>query len=102
MVTDATLDRRQLVAQQVAWTHAPYKRKKIIIALLVIDGTNDFYLVGRGEACFSRDIGHRRVSVRVFLINGIYPISLAFFKKEWYNVISTYGGMICTHALTLK
>ena len=50
-VTDTTLDRRQLVAQLVAWTHGPYKRKKIIIALLVIDGTNDFYLVGMGGAC---------------------------------------------------
>ena len=24
-VTDATLDRRQLVAQQIAWTHGPYR-----------------------------------------------------------------------------
>ena len=27
---------------------------------LSVDGTNDFYLVGMGEACFSRDIGQYR------------------------------------------
>ena len=30
---------------------------------LSVDGTNDLYLIGRGGACSSRNVGHRRTSV---------------------------------------